>query len=238
MTYPELQNLIQTARSGNSDSAVELALLYQEDYAHILLTEIVRQFHLLLFKTLAVQLSQGYRHLLDTESQIAQTVNNYKDDPSLRSLNTTLETLIAAARRNGEEMLTKISIVISRSFQTLAKEYESLLNRIMPEYSNEVMSTTEVQAFLQRPTFKTFVENVKQLNSHFKLYNDKKRSESLLLYAVAKGNRHAVRLLSENYDIPTIEIIPRRRMNNSLLGQSHDIVTVWDKARESHSLPF
>ena len=237
MTYPELQNLIQAARSGNSDSAVELALLYQEDYAHILLTEIVRQFHLLLFKTVAVQLSQGFRLLLGTESQIAQAVNNYKDNPSLRSLNTMLETLISSGRKNGEEMLTKISIVILRSFHTLAKEYNGIIMRIMPEYSDEVLNSSETQAFLKHPTFKTFVEDIRQLNSHFKSYKDIKRSKSLLLYAVTKGNRNAVRLLSVNYGIPSIEIIRERQMNNSLLGQSHNIVTVWDKAREYRTFP-
>lgn len=238
MKYPELQNLIQKAKSGNSDSMVELALLYQSNYAHILLTEAVRQFHLLLFKTTAVQLSQGFRAMLEREPQITQAVNDYKDDPCLRSLNTMLETLISAGRKNSEDMLTKISIVISCSFQILAKEYDGIIKHVMPEYSNEALDTDKTQAFLERPTFKTFVEDLKQLNSHFKLYNDNKRSKSLLLSAVAKGNRQAVRLLSENYYIPAIEILPGRQMINSLLGESYNIVTVWDKAREYSSLPI
>lgn len=237
MTYPELQNLIQKARSGNRDSAVDLAQLYKSGYAHIVLTEAIRQFHSLLFKTIALQLSQGLRPLLDKVPEIAETVNRYKDNPSLRCLNTVLDTLLASGRKFGDEVLTKISILISRSFQTLAKEQDGIINRLMPEYSAETLAMEEVTAFKERPNFKRLVEEVKELNTRFKSISDKKRSRSMMLYAANLGSSCAVKFLSESYNMPPVTVIPGRQLNNSLLGRSYDVITVWNKAREFNSFP-
>lgn len=237
MTYTELHNLIEGAKSGDSDAAVELSLQFQSDYAHILLTETIRQFHSLLFKTIALQLSQGFKPLLTKFPEIAQAVNSYKDNPSLRSLSNLLETLLASGRSCGEEILTKISILISRSFQTLVKEHDGIIKRLMCEYSDDTFSMDEVIAFKERPTFKTFVEEVKALNDRFKSLRDYKKSRLMMLYAANLGSVQAVRHLSESYDTPIVEVIRGIQLSNSLLGYAYSVETVWDKAREHNSFP-
>lgn len=237
-TYSELEALRSQAEAGNTDACINLAMMHRGEYAHICFAETVRLLHAVMFKAFAMQLSQGFKPLLNKVPAIATTVNQYKDEPGMRNLQGVLDILIGTGKKCGDDVLTNLSMVINRSFQTVANEFDRIIGKVMPEYSSERFVLDAVRLFKDQPTFRTFVETIKALNNHFKGYCDSDRCHALLIHAVNKENKRAVKLLEDYYHEPTIELNIGRQTNDSLLGQTYLFSTIWDKARDYLSYPF
>lgn len=237
ISYSELQRLIVRAADGDCEAATDLGMLYQSGYARILSMEVARQFHLLMFKCIAMPFSQEFRFLLDKVPALTKMINGYKEEPSLKNLNSVLEALIGIGKKSDDEVLTKLSMVINRAFLTLAKEHDEIIRKVMPEYSLEIINSEEAKNFKAHPTFRTFVEDMKKLNDTFKSYQDKRRCRSLLFYTAYLGSERAVTLLSEQFGQPCIEVKEESKRPNSLLGCSYAIYTVWDEARKYSAFP-
>lgn len=236
--YSELEGIVARAKSGDTDACIDLAMMCRNTFAHISFAEATRLTHALIFKAIALQLSQGFKPLLQREPSVASTVNRYKDEPTMQNLHGVLELLISVGQRYGEEVLTAVSIVINRSFQKAADELENLIEKAMRKTSCDMFLSNTVRPFKSDPSFRTFVETVKKLNAHYKEYCDDDRCRELLLHAVCHGNKRAVALMSQYYDEPAAELKPDRRLNESLLGESFVFATIWDKSTKYQSFPL
>lgn len=236
--YTELEGLVSRAKSGDTDACIDLAIICRNTFAHISFAEAVRLTHTLIFKAIALQLSQGFKPLLQREPSVASTVNRYKDEPTMQNLQRVLELLISVGQKYGEEVLTAVSIVINRSFQKASDEFENLIKKTMRKNSCDMFLANTVRPFKSGPSFRTFVETVKKLNTHYKEYCDDDRCRELLLHAVCLGNKRAVALMSQYYDEPAAELKSDRRLNESLLGESFVFATIWDKSNKYQSFPL
>lgn len=237
MNYSQFIETESLAKTGDSNAILSLAQVYETEIGRVRFSEAVRKFHLLIHQAVALQLSQGFRSLLDREPRIASVVNSYKYDPSLQNLQTMLQVLLDTGKKYGEDVFTKICYVISAAFKTLAKEFENILNSIMVDTYLFSPPCGVIEAFLSNPSFKTFVECIKVLNEHYKTKVDKDKAEELLFHLVSKNNSTAVSRLIEDYS-ENMVVITRTPINNSLLGYSYSFSTIWDKAQSYTTIPI
>lgn len=237
-SYIDLQELSVRARKGDLDAVVELAEVYRNNYARISLAEAVRQCHIVMFKAIALQISNDYKGLLSLSPSLADVVNAYKDHPSLQHLHSILETLFMIGERSRSDWSMKINVLISRAFKTLSSEYKTIMSKIMATHESITLSSTEAIAFLSNPTFRTFVECVKMLNSEFKCSRDHRKSLALLMYALNHGNKKALSDLIEHHNQSCIQLCTRDFKADSLLGKRYIITTIWDDARRYSEYPL
>lgn len=230
MNYAQLIETEDLAKTGDTDAIITLAKVYETEIGRIRFPEAVRKFHLLVHRVIALQLSQECRPLLDKAPAIATSVNAYKDAPSMQNLQTMLQVLTSTGKIYGEDVFIKICYIISKAFQTLAKEFDNILCPITGT-STTSNSIKSVQDFKANPSFKTFIECIKALNTRFKDYTDSGRAKELLFHLVSKNDELATKMLIDNYSESKIVII-RRSSNNSLLGYSYSFSTIWDKAEQ------
>lgn len=237
MNYSQFIETENLANSGDNNAILSLAQVYETEIGRVRFSEAVRKFHLLIHRAVAMQLSQGFRSLVDREPSIASAVNSYKEDPSLQNLQTMLQILLDTGKKYGEDVFTKICYVISTAFKTLAKEFENILNSVMVDTYIFSPPRRTLEVFMANPSFKTFVECIKALNEHYKSIVDRDKAEELLFHLVSKNNPTATSRLVDDYGEQMVTI-KRTPTNDSLLGYAYTFSTIWDKAQSYTTIPI